>query len=226
MSIDLAMIGQSLKKAREDRGLSLSWVSRHLCLRREVVEAMEQGDWSALPHGVYVKGYVKRYGDMVGVATGELLVPGEPPLEAPEHPGTSPKSVQSRLSGYVLLGSTVLLVLVMVSFFVPGPSTRMVSGGMADARLSAVRVTGAIPHQGDPAKELTILCHERTWIRVLVDGKERKEFILNPGDAVVMRAGEHFVLLVGNAGGVRLLLNGSDTYFSGESGEVKKVFLS
>ncbi len=217
---DLFDIGQTLRRAREERGLSLTSVSRDLCLRREVVEAVEQGDWSALPHIIYVKGYVKRYGDLVGVTAGGLLMPDAPSPSVSESspPPRAPKL--SRRSAYAVFASSLLLVLVLLSFLLPARPPVTAVGRVNGPVLSPVRGTAPA------AKELTILCHERTWIRVLVDGREKREFILNPRDAVVMRAEEHFVLLVGNAGGVRLFLNGSDTCFFGESGEVKKVFLS
>jgi len=72
-------------------------------------------------------------------------------------------------------------------------------------------------------KKLLITCHERTWISVIVDGKEKKEFMLNPKDVLVLNAKEGFDLLIGNAGGIKLFLNGKDLGFSGKSGEVKRL---
>lgn len=74
-------------------------------------------------------------------------------------------------------------------------------------------------------KKLTIACQERTWVRIVIDGQEEKEFTLNPEEVVKLDAKESFDLLVGNAGGVKLFYNGIDTGFSGEEGEVKHVRL-
>ena len=75
-------------------------------------------------------------------------------------------------------------------------------------------------------KRLMITCHERTWISAVIDGNEKKEFMLSPHEIIVLNAKERFDLLVGNAGGVKLILNGKDTEFSGKSGEVKRIDLS
>ena len=75
-------------------------------------------------------------------------------------------------------------------------------------------------------KRLMITCHERTWISAVIDGNEKKEFMLSPHEIIVLNAKERFGLLIGNAGGVKLILNGKDTEFSGKSGEVKRIDLS
>lgn len=77
----------------------------------------------------------------------------------------------------------------------------------------------------DP-KKLMIACQERTWVRVVIDGSEKKEFMLNREEVVVLSAKESFDLLIGNAAGVKLFYNGKDIDFTGESGEVKRVNLS
>ena len=74
-------------------------------------------------------------------------------------------------------------------------------------------------------KKLTIVCQERTWVRIIIDGLEQKEFTLKPEEVVVLDAKENFDLLIGNAGGVKLFYNGKETDFSGQSGEVKHVHL-
>ncbi len=75
-------------------------------------------------------------------------------------------------------------------------------------------------------KKLMIACQERTWVRVMIDGSEKKEFTLNPEEVVVLNAKESFDLIIGNAAGVKLFYNGKDTGFTGASGEVKRMSLS
>ncbi len=77
----------------------------------------------------------------------------------------------------------------------------------------------------DP-KKLMIACQERTWVRVVIDGSESKEFMLNREEVVMLSAKESFDLLIGNAAGVKLFYNGKDIDFTGEKGEVKRVNLS
>ena len=76
------------------------------------------------------------------------------------------------------------------------------------------------------SKKLAIVCQERTWVRIVVDGAERKEVMLNPKEVVMVSAEKSFDLLIGNAGGVKLFFNGRDTGFTGKSGEVRHIDLS
>ncbi len=75
-------------------------------------------------------------------------------------------------------------------------------------------------------KKLTITCQERTWLRIVIDGADQKEFMLNPEEVVTLNAQKNFDLLIGNAGGVKLFFNGKDTGFTGGDGEVKHISLS
>jgi len=75
-------------------------------------------------------------------------------------------------------------------------------------------------------KKLMIACRERTWVRILIDGSETKEFMMNPDEVVMFNAKDKFDLLIGNAGGVKIFYNGKDTGFTGEDGEVKRINLS
>jgi Domain of unknown function (DUF4115) len=75
------------------------------------------------------------------------------------------------------------------------------------------------------SKKLTITCQERTWVRIIIDRTETKEFMLNPEEKVALNAKKNFDLLTGNAGGVKLFYNGKDTGFTGKHGEVKHISL-
>ncbi len=77
-----------------------------------------------------------------------------------------------------------------------------------------------------PSKKLMITCQERTWVSVVIDDIEKKEFMLNPQDIIILNAKATYDLLIGNAGGVKLILDGNDVQFSGMSGEVKRIKLS
>jgi len=107
----------------------------------------------------------------------------------------------------------------------PAPSVRPVSEVSTVTEDKNSEQKSSLSAMSEP-KRLMITCHERTWISAVIDGTEKKEFILSPHEIIVLNAKERFDLLVGNAGGIKLILNGKDTEFSGKSGEVKRVDLS
>lgn len=69
---------------------------------------------------------------------------------------------------------------------------------------------------------LLIEAVEPSWVHVTIDGAETKEALLQPSDKVKWEAKEKFVLTVGNAGGVRVSLDGQDLGSLGPSGRVIK----
>jgi hypothetical protein len=50
--------------------------------------------------------------------------------------------------------------------------------------------------------------------------------MLSPHEIIVLNAKDRFDILVGNAGGVKIFLNGKDSGFDGASGQVRRISLS
>lgn len=96
-SFDLTRIGLTLRKRREEKGLTLEETALALFISKRAVGAIESGDWEGLPHAVYVKGYVTDYASFLGMpaeARAEL-VHGEGSFpERPEE--ASPLSARNR----------------------------------------------------------------------------------------------------------------------------------
>ncbi len=66
-------IGNKLREARERKGLSAETVSRETMLTLRYVQALETDDFDALPGTAFVRGYVRRYADLVGLNADELI---------------------------------------------------------------------------------------------------------------------------------------------------------
>ncbi len=59
-------VGDMLREARENRGMTLDMVADELMIRRFYLEAMEAGSFSDLPERVYATGFVRSYATYVG----------------------------------------------------------------------------------------------------------------------------------------------------------------
>ncbi|MDX8407170.1 MAG: DUF4115 domain-containing protein [Mariprofundaceae bacterium] len=57
----LSDIGHRLRKARKARGENLDDLVRELKLRKVYLQALEKGDWDALPDKVYAIGFLRQY---------------------------------------------------------------------------------------------------------------------------------------------------------------------
>ncbi len=259
MPFDLCKIGQMLKDSREEKGLTFDEVSSALFIRKRVIGAIESGDWSNLPHPVYVKGYVNQYAALLNIADrleAELIsMEGEPHLEVKEAPaapkkqgppkgwGTKKKLAAASVMGAVVVGFLIFQNIPKTNYVAPPAQSAAssyrevrtdtnVQPEPVEASADSVSLQPApvAAEQGEAVvlepKKLTIACQEKTWVRIIIDGLEQKEFTLNPEEVVMLSARENFDLLIGNAGGVKVFYNGKDTGFTGEYGEVKHISLS
>ncbi|MWC26499.1 helix-turn-helix domain-containing protein [Paenibacillus sp. MMS18-CY102] len=92
-------LGDLLKKAREQRELSLDDLQEMTKIRKRYLEAIESGDYKVLPGSFYVRAFVKTYAEAVGLDADDVLrlYKHEMPAPAPE-PATEPVVKQPRRS--------------------------------------------------------------------------------------------------------------------------------
>ncbi len=67
---------------------------------------------------------------------------------------------------------------------------------------------------------LSLEAMEASWVQVTIDDEDVREALLQPNDAVEWKASKKFRLTLGNAGGVRVQLDGRDLGPFGPSGQV------
>lgn len=73
--------------------------------------------------------------------------------------------------------------------------------------------------------ELKMVFSQTTWVRVTLDGKTIRQGLFSPGASKTWTAEKQFVIRVGNAGGVRLFLDGQALDSLGPSGRVVDLTL-
>jgi hypothetical protein len=75
------------------------------------------------------------------------------------------------------------------------------------------------------AYALEIVCHEDTWLKIIADDARATEHQMKPGDKITLNAETMFNLLIGNAGGISVQLNGQPVPVPGGSGQVVNLQL-
>ncbi|MBU0745133.1 MAG: helix-turn-helix domain-containing protein [Gammaproteobacteria bacterium] len=65
--------GQIVKKAREDKHISLNDVSQRLLLGKQIIAAIEADDYSRIPAQVYAEGYLKAYAQLLHIPADEVI---------------------------------------------------------------------------------------------------------------------------------------------------------
>ncbi len=66
-------VGQILKDEREKRFLSLDEIEKITKIRKELLQALEEGHYQKLPPATFVQGFIKNYGKFLKLDTEKLL---------------------------------------------------------------------------------------------------------------------------------------------------------
>ena len=69
---EVATVGQRLRAAREEKGLSLEDVAAQTRIPRRHLESLETSDWERLPAPTYTNGFAKSYATVVGLDRVEI----------------------------------------------------------------------------------------------------------------------------------------------------------
>lgn len=254
MQSEFQRIGNILREKREEKGLSIIDISDMLCIRKSLVKALEEGNTALLPHEVYIRGYLKKYAHVLDISEETLGL--EPRVQESQPASPEPAVTKNTSHGPRHIARRAMFIplvfVLIISFFVLNqiykersaarstPEQVSQSSSVTTKQASInVRQPGAANAATQPGsadqpqvlpvseiKKLMITCNDRTWVSVVIDENEKKEFMLNPEEMIVLNARDNFDLLIGNAAGVKLNLNGKEVEFNGKSGEVKRVKIS
>lgn len=93
-------LGQQLKEARLQRGLSLDDVQEMTKIRKRYLEAIEAGDYKVLPGSFYVRAFIKTYAEAVGVNADGLLEEHRKDVPVSEPEPTMEPVIQKRRSSH------------------------------------------------------------------------------------------------------------------------------
>lgn len=66
-------IGQQLRAAREEQGLSIEDVARHLLLSKQLINEIENDDYHKISASVYINGYLRSYAQLLKIPASSVL---------------------------------------------------------------------------------------------------------------------------------------------------------
>jgi cytoskeleton protein RodZ len=82
----LKQIADRLKQAREDKGIALEEIASQTYIPLRLLKAMDEGKFERLPEPVFIQGFIRRYGDAIGLDGSDLaksFVVEPPPFRKP-----------------------------------------------------------------------------------------------------------------------------------------------
>ena len=145
-------IGATLKDARRRLGMDIREAETRTKIRTRYLRALEAEDWEVLPAPAYVRGFLRVYGQILGL-DGEVLADryrrsyeepvavasaaAEPVLSKRRAPGTRPSSRSGLIlvaGGAVVVLLVILAILGLTSGDDDGPATRTGKQANSDSR--------------------------------------------------------------------------------------------
>lgn len=70
----MAGIGETLKRTREEKGISLDQAEEDTKIRKRYLKALEDEEYDIIPGMVYAKGFLKNYANYLGLNAEELMI--------------------------------------------------------------------------------------------------------------------------------------------------------
>lgn len=246
----MASLGQSLREAREQRGLSLAQVEESTKIKQSYLVALEAEDYAKLPHPTYVKGFIKTYAGFLGLEAQELislyphrnLQPAIIPVAKLEKPRLGPGFwlpvvvlllvviglVAYRYGSSLVLTATQtgipapVVVQEEVQPTIPPVSAATLSPWGAPAGQALAPPT-ATPSPAPQRVEVRAQVVASAWISVTVDTVPVFSGTLQPGQERTWVGEQNIYMTVGNAGGLTIFHNGQEKGTLGRNGQVVNV---
>ncbi|MDQ3931895.1 MAG: helix-turn-helix domain-containing protein [Actinomycetota bacterium] len=235
-------IGETLRAARERQGRTVQEASQATRVRADYLEALENEQFEILGGDVYAKGFLRTYGQWLGVDPEPLLdlyrtevqQEGYDPHALVEHPvASSPRTfAPTWLVWTGVAGAVLFLTLVVGGLFgsrTPEPAIEPQQRTEAPPAVVEPPVVVEPEPEPEPSPSpspsptgvnLVLLLEESSWMRVRIGGRSVFEGTVPAGETKEFQAPERVELRLGNAGGVRLVLNGMDLGSPGARGRV------
>jgi cytoskeleton protein RodZ len=243
-------ISETLRRERLRQGLDLKQLSDSTKISGRMLQAMEVGELSKLPGGVFTRSFFKQYAAALGLdpafveAEVRELSPDPVQVIIPrdEKPQFTPFETSEPRSNS-LTGATIWVVLALVGcggvyYFAknyhPSTAAKPVESAAAAKPVSppaktpdsSAAATPTQPPIGSGALQVVLNASEKSWVSVTVDGKLLFSGILQPNDRREINAEEKVKVVTGNAGGIDVSLNGRNIESLGPKGQVRTVELT
>lgn len=231
----MSQLGDELKRAREAAGLSLRDMETRTKISVTALEALERDDFSRLPGGIFGRSFVRAYAVEVGADPEstvsrfvELLEQSEREAaerraaRRPEITQDDRQFLDRQKRALILLRIVVALVVIGIIALVtwrvrlmfagaPPPSPAVTAPAPAIVPPAPADPVPVAPPVVQPTAAVMVLELDvvgECWISVSVDGANPVGRLFHAGEQQRLEASREVLLDVGNAGALRLMIDG------------------
>lgn len=249
---DRPSVGHALAQARIAAGLSIDEVSTSTRVRVPIVQSIEQDDFSRCGGDVYARGHIRTLARAAGIDPEPLVEQYvaehrdevQPAPVAPLYEAQRIRSEPRRANWTAAMIAAIVAVVGFVGFTVAtsgGDGRTAADAGTPTATVTSPPVTrspqsnGADPKPdptdsalaaAPPGKVTVKISAEggTSWVQVSdSNGKQLFQNSLKKGESQTFTDDKKIKLVVGNAGAVKLFVNGKDLGAAGTDGQVVRL---
>jgi len=236
-------VGAHLRSSREAHGISLALLAARTRVQPRILTAIELNDLDAIPPKPYGRSFVRAYAHEVGLDAERVVHDyfGQfPPVVQHASPPAIPvdNAAGRRIAALVpaalaiLLGIGIIAALWQNTRNVSGPAPAPVVGTTGVSPSPAATPVKNVPQPGAPAVAqsaaadrltLVVRATRDCWVAASADGQRTIYQILPAGAERTLTGSREIVIRAGDAGALKLTLNGRDAGAFGQSGEVRQA---
>jgi cytoskeleton protein RodZ len=240
----MGTLGDTLRGERLRRGLKQEEIAAEIKISPFMVEAMEAGRFDRLPGGSYRRSFLRQYAHLLGVDEEEIVAEfrqeyGEPEVALPKPPKFKQRRVPAGVLWLAVAGMACVGVykfLPNVRLDLPEPANRRPSIAIAQATQAGFTP----PEEKQPPKleaepkpeeavapvRVVLSASQPVWVSVQCDGLSAFRGMIEASAAKEFSATGKVTVLVGNAGGLAISLNGHAVHPLGTRREIQLVELT
>jgi cytoskeleton protein RodZ len=219
-------VGRRLREARVARALELDRAAHETRIHRKFLEALERNaPPEEFPAPMYARAFLREYARFLGLDPEPLVASYRMNHLVREQPFRPPVPIERTSAAWV--GTTIALVSVVVLLAIAvfaGRDDRTIprlASPPISPSPSPPTVAGEQTRERPRRVVLTIRVKERaSWIQVIRDGDQLVGRTLERGTERTFRDRRRLNLVIGDAGAVRVTLNGKRIGAVGDDGQV------
>jgi cytoskeletal protein RodZ len=229
-------IGDTLAEERRQAGLTVTQVSQRTCIRETIIRGIERGDYSACGGDFYARGHIRSIARAVGADPEPLVREYDQTQGAPQaitaadvfEPATPIKIRERRRpnwSAAMVLALALLVGFVVYHLVSSSSKARPTSSGVAAHTGTHVTrpKSAASPVAQVPANEVVIhlAANANCWVQLTTaTGQQIYQGIVYAGSSMHWIEHQAVSLMLGNPGGVSLMVNGRNAVPVGQHNPV------
>jgi len=244
----LKELGSRLREFRTEQCIPLEDVAAQTRIQARLLNAIEEGRLDQLPEPVYIKGFIQRFAEALGLNGAEFAndFPTGYTIQFVKPSWRHLPAAQLRpIHLYVLYVLLVISAVSGLSLLVKpspqqaidnsnapqaqkqGPDRKSLQEINPPAKLAMVKPTEVVKtSENGKQVQVNVTLKAESWIRVVADGKTEFEGVLPEGTQRIWAADQKLIVRAGNAGGVLVEFNDETAKQMGAPGEVQEVIFA